>query len=115
MILSPYFHSFVDVEEHHHHHENEHHCSAELEQDACHRRIVHHDLSAECHHDGHLAEQEKHCEVCDWLVTRNQVEPTKNSNHAFLIVSSVRFFEAPLELCSSFNAEHKGRAPPAWV
>lgn len=67
LFFVPLLHPYADWTGEHKH-ELEQQCSVQLEQDPCHLRLVHHDSSFTCEHDGHLSHHEPACEWCDlWL------------------------------------------------
>ncbi len=113
-LFAPSFH--FKSEHHHHHHENDHSdCSPKLEKDACHRRLVHHDFSAECGHDGHLTESNGDCALCDYLLANNHYQP----NYSFIGIAN---WSEPVKLVdfrcypqSRYTFGYSGRGPPARV
>lgn len=62
-LLAPYWHHLTPEHEHEsfiHSHE----CSPEIEKDACHQRLVHHNSDKGCQHGEHVTEIHNHCELC---------------------------------------------------
>jgi hypothetical protein len=51
-------------EPHEHVHLGFNECSELAEQNACHRKLVHHDESAECAHDAHVSSDAETCKLC---------------------------------------------------
>lgn len=104
-FLVPYVHGWLHASHHDHHVE---HCSPELELDACHRLLVHHDHEAHCDHDGHVMPADDTCELCGLLQHRTLevIEPLAQAAFG----QSQRFFS---ELISNICPESGQNLPPS--
>lgn len=115
-LFVPYAHPFVSHEGHDHDHGHHDHdstvCTAELEKDPCHRRLVHHDVTSGCDHE-HFTEWETRCELCDWITSVNYYE-AKSYVSAFGWIGEPRLFsDTQSDLLQDFFVGRKGRSPPA--
>lgn len=114
-LFTPYLHPFLEHEGHEHGHDHDHDssvCTAELEKDPCHRRLVHHDVTSGCDHE-HFTETETHCELCDWITSVNY-EGVQPHVSAFGWIGEPRIFsDTQSDLLTNFFVGRKGRSPPA--
>lgn len=112
-LLLPHLHPLLLHNGHAHEHEHQG-CSAELEHDPCHRRLVHHDVSVDCEHDGHITELQGKCDLCDWLISRTQYILTGASLTFVFLESRQIFFDFEFEAFADFRLGNKGRGPPVF-
>lgn len=65
----PLFHLLSDEDIHH----VEEECHEEIEQDPCHRLVIHHEQVEGCEHEIHVSEALEKCELCDVILGQEAV------------------------------------------
>ena len=113
LLFVPDMHVLLRHEDSHAHETRHGECSVELENDACHRKAVHHEGITSCEHDGHLSDHHDHCELCDWLTTRIYTLPDDESSVSRTLVWAWKSVDDPTQYLAEFSLIRLGRAPPS--
>lgn len=107
--------SFHEIE--FHQHSSEQICNNEIEKDACHRYLVHHEESSACNKTHkHLSEKNDDCFVCKFFKERNNATPPSHEAISFVIYA----YETQFPLTGiDFNTQSLSlsflRGPPVYT
>ena len=96
---------------HHDHHQTEI-CTEEAENDPCHIKAFHHNITEGCKHETHVYSLETKCELCDAIIAKYHFPDDEIEEISFNDFSqSILTFENPFILRIS-NTSNPLRGPP---